>query len=242
MKFIIALFVAMLCIPAQAFTIIASGQSNMCGRGTFGPSPLTADSRVTVWNNANELVNDGDAFISVPNFSNPPWYSGAANNLALWFADSAAVELDTDVKLVLVCRGSRSLETWMPGGEMYVALKRIYQLTGEPPADVFLWHQGESDIGESGCWYKTRLLRLLANMRADGLLAYDAPTIIGTIAEDGADIQAEIDFNTNLYNLATDHPDIFFINLDGTPLYDTKHFSGQGLYDGGQEYWGKYPQ
>lgn len=215
----------------------------MCGRGLGGPSPLTADARVQVWNNANELIDDGNAFIPVPDFSNPPWgmdrWAGA-NNLALWFADSAAQELNTDVRLVLVCRGARSLDSWMPGSEMYVAMKRIYELTGEPPADVFLWHQGEADTDQSACWYKTRFLRLLAYMRADGLLKYDAPAIVGSIVASGDDQAFETAFNNTLYSLASDHPDILYVNTSGTPLEYADHFDGQGLHDIGVEYWDKY--
>lgn len=232
----------LLSFPAHALTILATGQSNACGRGTGGPSPLTANPLVQVWNNANELISDGNAFIAVPGFGNPPWHSGGANNMFLWFAHKAASELNTDVRLVLVCRGARSLETWGEGGELYTAMKRIYQLTGDPPADVFLWHQGESDIDESACWYKTKFLNLLARMRADGLLKYDAPAIVGTIAEDGEDLAAEIAFNNNLYDLALAHPDILFVNADDIPLHDTKHFSGWGLYHLGIKYWDKYAQ
>jgi hypothetical protein len=241
MKYIIALLFS-LSLPSHALTILASGQSNMCGRGTGGPSALTADSRVLVWNNANELINDGNAFISVPDFGNPPWHSGGANNLALWFAHKAASEMEQEVRLVLVCRGARSLETWGAGQEMYEAMERIYLSTGEPPADVFLWHQGESDIDESACWYKTKFLNLLSRMRADGLLKYDAPAIVGTIAEDGDDLSLEIEFNSNLYDLATAHPDILFVNADGLGLHDTKHFSGWSLYQLGIMYWEKYSQ
>lgn len=243
MRKICLILLLLLLTPAHAFTVGASGQSNMCGRGLNGPSPLTADARVQVWNNTNELIDDGNAFIPVPDFSTPPWgvdrWAGA-NNLALWFADAAAQELNTDVKLVLVCRGARSLQEWMPGGEMYTAYKRIYLSTGQPPADVFLWHQGESDIDESACWYKTRFLRLLAIMRADGLLKYDAPAIIGSIVIGAPNADLKTTFNNTLYSLAMDHPDILYVNTSGASLHDINHFSGPGLYVVGRLYWDKY--
>jgi hypothetical protein len=121
-------------------------------------------------------------------------------------------------------------------------MKRIYQLTGEPPADVFLWHQGSSDIDMSSCSYKLKFLNLLARMRADGLLAYNAPAIVGTIVEEGEYEALEIAFNANLYNLANDHPDILFVNADDIATSDPQHFSGWGLYHLGLRYWDKYAQ
>lgn len=244
MKYVL-IFLFLICSPAQALTIIASGQSNMCGRGVGGPSPLTSSPLVRVWNNANELANDGNAFIAAPDFSNPPWgmdrWAGA-NNLALWFAHKAAAELNEEVRLVLVCRGGRSIDTWDSNQETYTAMKRIYLSTAEPPADVFLWHQGESDIDMSTCAYKLNFLSLLARMRADRILKHDGPAVVGTIVEDGEDLAQEIAFNTSLYNLATEHPDILFVNADGLSLHDTKHFGGWSLYHLGIKYWDKYAQ
>lgn len=234
--YIYAICLLALSAQAHALTILASGQSNMCGRGIGGPSPLTADSRVQVWNNVNELVSDGTAFISVPDFANPPWYHGGANNLALWFADAAARELGEDVKLVLVCKGAQPISLWRSDGEMYLAIKRIYQLTGLPPADVFLWHQGESNSTTAQCTYKLEFLNLLSRLRADGILAYNAPTIVGELRKASAS-----DTSAALRQLATAHPDILFADADGIPDFDGTHFTGQGLYEFGLRYWEKYP-
>ncbi len=219
--------------------ILASGQSNMCGRGTGGPSPLTANPLVQVWNNENELISDGNAFIAVPDFSHPPWgmdrWTGA-NNLALWFADAAADELNEPVNLVIVCKGSQSISHWSATGDMYLATKRIYQLTGLPPADVFLWHQGESDKTQTDVsLYKLAFLNLLARLRADGLIKYDAMTLVGEIRKDDA---AHI--NLALNNLGSSHPDITFVHSDGIADYDGTHYTGQGLYEFGLAYWERF--
>lgn len=225
----------------MTLNILASGQSNMAGRGTGGPSPLTANPLVQVWNNVNELGSNGTEFISPPDFGNSPWYS-TANNLALWFADAAATALNETVNLVLVAKGSQSISHWSSTGDMYAEMKAVYQLTGLPPADVFLWHQGESDRETSGCAYKLSLLNLMARLRADGLLAYDAPTLAGAIVVGGDNSDLETEFNSNLNNLAADHPDLLYVNTSGLGLHDNVHFSGQGLYDLGLRYWDKYAQ
>src|SRR5690349_5440754 len=66
---------------AEILKILATGSSAISGYGTGGPSPLTCDSQVQVWNNTNELGADGTEFIAPPDFGNPPWHSGGGNNM-----------------------------------------------------------------------------------------------------------------------------------------------------------------
>lgn len=216
--------------------ILATGQSNMAGRGTGGPSPLTANPLVQVWNNANELGSDGNAFITPPALGNAPWHSSGANNLSLWFAHAAANELNEPVYLVLIAKGSQSISHWSPTGDMYEAIKRIYALTGLPPADVLLWHQGESDkTMPDSCPYKVAFLNMLSRLRADGIISYTAPALVGEIRKDDA---AHI--NLALNNLGSSHPDINFVHSDGLPDYDGTHYTGQALYEFGLRYWDKF--
>lgn len=229
--------VILLLFPLQvdALNIIASGQSNMCGRGTGGPSPLTADTRVKVWNNANELVSDGNAFISVPDFGSPPWRSGGANNLALWFADAAAKNLATDVNLVMVCKGGQSITEWTPDQEMYQALVRNYKATNLPPADVFLWHQGESDKNMAPCTYRLRLLNIISRLKYGGVLAHNALTIVG-----GLRYSLASDIDKALEDTATYNPAVRYVSVTGLQDFDGIHFTGQALHELGVKYWEKF--
>ncbi len=220
---------------SQALNILASGQSNMCGRGTGGPSPLTANPLVSVWNNANYLVSDGDAFISPPALGNPPWTDNGGNNLALWFADAAADTLNEEVNLILVCKGSQSINEWGIDDPMYGAVVRIYQATGLPPADVMLWHQGEADSTMTSCNYKLRLFNLVARLRAAGVLAYTAPVIMGELRYAPAQ-----PINQALANIPTGQPDMYFVEADGLPDFDDVHYTGQALHDFGLRYWDAY--
>lgn len=222
---------------AYAFTIVGSGQSNMCGRGVDGPSPLTADSHVKVWNNTNELVSDGNAFIVVPDFGNPPWHLGGGNNLALWFADAAARELNTDVNLMVVCKGGQSISQWQEGQEMYEALVRNYRASGLPAADVFLWHQGEADKNMAPCTYRLRLLNLISRLRNEGVLAYGAPTIVGELR-----YAAAATINTALEDTAIYNPDVRYVHADGLADFDGTHFTGPSLRNLGLRYWDAYSQ
>jgi hypothetical protein len=219
---------------AQALNVYATGQSGMVAVGVGGPSPTTADSRVKVWNN-DGIVTDGDALISPPALGNPPWHSGGGNNPAVWFADAAAVNLGTDVNLVVVAKGSQSITKWESAGPMYQASKRIYQLTGLPPADVMLWHQGETDKNMGTCEYRLRLSNLIAQLKGEGIIAHDAYILLGELRYDDAE-----DISEAMEQMAVVRPDIGFVHIDNLPDYDGIHLTGSANPQFGVRYFEEY--
>lgn len=227
--------VILLASNTHALNILATGQSNMCGRGVGGPSALLADPRVMVWNNTNELGNDGTQFISVPDFGNPPWHYSGANNLALWFADAAAQELNEDIKLVVVCKGDTSVVDWAAGGTMYNEIRAVYALTNLPPADVLLWHQGGSDAGMDPTYYKYMFMSAIHGLTIDSLIATDAVVIVG-----GNRSSAAAAINDALKGMAERHDYIMYTQQGGLNDFDGRHFTGQSLYDFGLRYWANY--
>jgi hypothetical protein len=239
MKRLFIFLFLMVATNAWGFTVLASGQSNMCGRGSGGPSPITADSRVKVWNNTNELIADGTAFIDPPDFGSPPWHSSGANNLAIWFADAAAKALNNEVRLVLVCKGGQPISEWHPTQEMYQATVLNYLASGLPPADVFLWHQGESDKNTNPCNYKVKLSSLLSSLKNDGIVAHHAKMLVGELIYSEASL-----INEALEQMGTGVTDTYmrFVQADGLASYDGTHFTGQALHDLGLEYWERYNQ
>ena len=233
----IRVLLLLLFIPsAHAFTILGTGTSNLGGRGIGGPSALTANPLVQVWNNTNDLGQNGDSFISVPAFGNPPWHSSGANNFPLWFADAAADSLNQPVNLVIVAKGSQSITKWRRNEVMYDELSQVYQLTELPPADVFIWNQG-ADIEMSACTYKLEFLALIARLRYDGIIAYDAVILVGDVRNSEAQHIA-----TALSQLGSTHPEIKFVSDDGLPDFDGVHYTGQALHDFGLRYWERYSQ
>lgn len=222
--------------------ILSSGQSNAVGKGTYGKSPLYADSRVLVWNNANQVNDVGDSFISPPDFSNDPWDPLGGNNLFVWFADRAAKELNTDVKLMTVAQSALGISYWDPTGSanMYTRIVANHSAAGIDPADVFLWHQGESDgtayDNTPPADYKTAFLAVIAAMKTDGVLAADAVVIVGELR-----MASAAGINAALQELASENEFIYFASAGGLNTYDGVHYEGASLYDFGyNRYWGEY--
>ncbi|WP_456489620.1 sialate O-acetylesterase [Marinobacter nauticus] len=223
--------------------VLALGQSNMSGRGSGGRSPLECDSRVEVWNNTNELGADGTAFISPPDFGNSPWDANGGNNLALWFCHRAAQELQTDVRLVLVSKGGTTLAEWGPSGIMYTEASGVHSASGLGPADVLLWHQGESDRPSSNggtgippADYKTNFLAMLSSLKNDGLLAANAPAIVG-----GLYLPTAGNIDTALQELANENDGVYYAGITDLKTSDGIHFAGASLYHlGFYRYWNQY--
>lgn len=216
-------------------TVLASGQSNMCGRGPGGPSPVTADRRVTVWNNENELGEDGTEFISPPDFGNAPWGIGrweGANNLAVWFADKAAKELERRVNLVLVCKGGRGLDSWDIDQDVYHEILNVYRLSNSPPADYFLWHQGDLSFTWTKEEYRESFLGLIDNLKSDGILSENVQVIAGGLARDEAE-----HINELFRELSEEYDYIHFASAEGLETMDGVHFTGESLYKFGPKYW-----
>lgn len=226
------------------FKVLATGQSNMLGRGFGGESPIKADSRVQVWNNRNEVSSTvGDAFIAPPAFGDRPWEeTNDANNPAIWFCDRAAKELDDEVRLVFVAQGGRPISRWARGDTLYNNIENSYTASGLDPADVLLWAQGESDGTCASCTnigkaaYKSAFLTVVSNLRQDGFLAQDAPVIIGEIRW----FEAQ-DINEALIELAQENANIFFAPSEGMRDYDDVHYEGASLVHLGRyRYWEQY--
>lgn len=221
--------------------VLCTGQSNAIGRGIKGPDPTTANPKVTVWNNQNEVDSAGTQFIAPPTFANNPWSSNGGNNFGLWFCDRAAKELREDIRYTLVADGGESIAAWDKAtGFMYARMVSVFNAQGQEPADVLLWHQGENDGGVlTTAQYKAAFLDVIANFRADGLLAADAPVITGELSE--LNDPANADINLAFTELAAEDPLTYFALADGLQIYDGVHYTGASLYAFGRfRYWDKY--
>lgn len=203
----------------------------MVGLGTGGTSPLECNQRVKVWNNTNQLGDNGTGFISPPDFGSPPWSANGGNNLALWFAHHAAEH--SYVNLVVVAKGGVPISSWEDGQPVYQEIIDVYSLTAQPPADIFLWHQGESDWFRSTKEeYKTKFLDLISRLKADGILAERATVIVGELRDERAG-----HINEALVELANENDDIFFVSSEGLDDYDGVHYTGEALCEFGLRYY-----
>lgn len=212
--------------------VFASGQSNAIGRGTGGPDWSTIDSRVRVWDNANPLGANGTAWrtAAVARSTYGTFENTNRNNFGVWFCHRLAQIRDEDVDMTIVARGGTEIEAWQPGGSqpMLQECIDVYAATGQAPAHVFLWHQGESNVLTSPSTYKADFLALVANLTTAGVIDANTIIILGGLSED---TQARIDFNNNvLRELADENAQVFYANSSGLSSYDGTHFTGGGLY------------
>ncbi|MEX4006955.1 sialate O-acetylesterase [Neoaquamicrobium sediminum] len=217
--------------------VFVSGQSNALGRGFAGPDWSAIDSRVRVWNNVNPLGLNGSAFVSAPAARIAGTFQlEDRNNAAVWFAHRLAIVRDDDVDVTLVARSGAPISNWAPGEATYPLLQEcidVYAATGQPPADVFMWHQGESDVFAASATYRSAFLDLLANLTAADVIDSNTIVIVGGLLEDNS---SRIDFNNNaLKALAAENAQIYYSSSAGLTSEDEVHFDGNSLYYMGVE-------
>lgn len=212
--------------------IVGSGQSNCIGRGKGGPSFSGLSSRVRVWNNENPLGADGTAFV-VPTEASPTFDPNGANNLGVWFCNSLALLLNDDIRYTMIARGGSGIGSWTPGAStgMLQEMIDVWGATAQPPADIFIWHQGEANDEQDFAYYNPRWVGLVSDLTNAGVINASTIIIVGGLCQD---TPARINFNnTVLKQLAANDPRLFYADSDGLTSYDGTHFTGQSLYTHG---------
>ena len=123
---------------------LASGQSNMVGRGAGGAS--TFSSLLKVWNNENDLTDLtalGNAWVS-PNLSQDP-FVGGKNNLAVHAANQIALTTGEQVRLIIVAKGNTSIGQWFSASirqPMLYRISAVLAAANVTAVNGFWWHQG----------------------------------------------------------------------------------------------------
>lgn len=213
-------------------TILAMGQSNAVGRGTAGA--FSIDPGVLVWNNANDRSDQlqlGTQFVA-PNRAAPPFVNNC-NNMFVQAANYLARELDDDVRLIIVARGSQNISQWMnevgAAGPMYTRMRAVTQAAGIASVDAFWWHQGEED-NNAPQQYATKWQHLLNAMKGVGIINDGTPIVVGETSPINPAI------NTILEGLAGSDARCGFARLRNLPITDRVHFSGAGLVQAGWQF------
>lgn len=210
--------------------VFASGQSNMLGRGTGGPAFSGVSANVRVWNNINPLGANGTAFVTASAAQAAGVFQDTdKNNLAVWFCDKLARTQGDTVDLTLVALGGAQIAYWDPAEvtwPMFNECVSVWTATGQGPADVFLWHQGEADISTPSTSYMAQFQALVQNLINAGVLKESTRIILGGIAEDTA---ADLAFNYNSLLPLCGSGTTYATSYQLTTT-DTAHFTGQGLY------------
>ena len=206
--------------------VFASGQSNAMGRGTGGPNWATVSPDVRVWNNINPLGDNGTAFVTAAEAKALGTFQYTdRNNIFVWFCDKLARTLFEPVDLTMVARGGSTLSLWHPDEQTYPMLQEciaVWAATGQAPADVFVWHQGESDVPNPESYIEA-FAALLANLKAGGVIDDNTIVIVGGLVENSAE---RVLFNRNVLMKL---PGTVYARSYGLPVYDGNHFTAHAM-------------
>lgn len=175
--------------------ILAAGQSNMIGKPSVNPPDFsTVSPSVRVWNNVNPLGAIGTAFVSAAEARAGGTFEHTdRNSLSPWFADKLARTQFESVDLTVVARGGSKIEFWSPAEPLYPMLahtQAVWAATGQGPADIFLWHQGESNLPSPPANYQGKFEAMLSDLTAAGVISASTLILIGGIMEASKDCAA----------------------------------------------------
>lgn len=202
----------------------------MLGRGTGGPSLSGVSSNVRVWNNVNPIGANGTAFVTASAAQTARTFERTdCNNHAVWFCDKLARTQFDSVDLTLVALGGASISMWSPSEATYPLLQEsiaVWGATGQTPADVFLWHQGEADTELEVEVYADAFEAMVANLIAGGVLSDETIILLAGTAEETA---ARVAFNKSVLLPLAARPSRAYAHSYGLPTTDGHHFTGDGL-------------
>lgn len=212
--------------------VFVSGQSNALGRGSGGPAWSAIDSRVRVWDNVNPLGTNGSAWrtAAIARSTYSTFENADRNNAAVWFCSRLAAYANDNIDMTIVARGGTLISGWAPGGGvgMLEECLAVYAATGQAPAHVFVWQQGESNATTAVNTYRDAFLELLSSLQSSGVIDANTLVILGGTPEDSED---RVSFNRNTYAaiMAADSRCVI-ARSDGLQTYDNLHFTGDALY------------
>lgn len=215
--------------------VFASGQSNSLGRGTGGPAFSGVSASVRVWDTINPLGALGTSWVTAAVAQAGGTFENTdRNNAAVWLCDQIARTVFDDVDLTLVARGGTAISQWAPGAPvpMLDQCLDVWSATGQGPAHVMVWQQGEGDhISTPADSYMEQFLALLGNLQAGGVIDTSTIVIVSGIAPTDAGRYA---YNANaLYALQMKDPRCFYSSTYLAATSDNVHFTGPALYDMG---------
>lgn len=210
--------------------VFMSGQSNALGLNSGGPAWSTVSSDVRVWNNINPLGANGTAFVTAAAAQAAGVFDYTDhNNFGPWFCDKLARTKSTPVDLTAVVRGASTIQRWSPDEVEFPMLQEcidVWAATWQGPADVFLWHQGESNTGTDHAVYSELFEELVLNLTAGGVIDENTLILIGGLVGSNANKE---NFNTGALQRLAIQPRRAYANSYLIPTSDGTHFTGDGL-------------
>ncbi len=209
--------------------VLASGPSNMMGRGPGGDWNMLTSLKV--WNNRNELdglTDLGSSFIPTKRGAVP--FHGQDNCLGVQAANFIAQQTSEQVRLVLTGHGGYGISHWHDGttrGPQLLRMSAILARARVIHADYFLWLGGGQGITVEG------FMGMVTALRTDRVIGNFTPIVIGTVSPQ------YVDENATVREIAAGDPAIRLAELDGIPtLEDDIHVTGPGCVTSGLIYAG----
>lgn len=218
--------------------VLISGQSNAWGASAPFQGDTTGNDNVQAWNGASwvRATINQIPFRCAANNPTFPVYSGS-NNFGLHFAKYLQSDKGGIVRLVLVPFDGNSISQWIPSGSTnFTAITNAISSAGVEKIDYFLWHQGESDNGQTGAYYNLKFDTLKIQLRAQSWFPANTPIIVGGLLVGGA--QSAQAAALAKYDYGTD-PFVAYATSAGLTNngIDNLHFGGSSLVELGLRYY-----
>lgn len=224
-------------------SILLIGQSNMAGRGFASEVEPIENPKIKVMRNGRWW----GMYVPV----NPDRVT-AGVNLAESFADLYANEHDVEVGLIPCADGGTCLDQWEVGGLLFdhaCYMAALAQRTSTIAA--VLWHQGESDCGDSAYPLYRQKLSVIMEAFRKKLGLYDVPFLLGGLGDfvesyrgkdgTGYHFANSPRINEALLSYAHDTPMTGFVSAEGLGSNpDGLHFSAGALREFGVRYYEEF--
>lgn len=212
--------------------VFASGQSNALGRGTGGPAFSGVSSSVRVWDTVNPLGALGTGWVNAATAQAGGTFENTdRNNAAVWLCDRIARTAFDTVDLTLVARGGTAISQWAPGAPvpMLDQCLDVWAATGQAPAHVMTWQQGEGDhLSTPAPSYIDQFIALLGSLEDGGVIDRNTIIIVSGIAPSDA---ARYAYNeTALGRLQLADRRCVYSSPFLAETSDNVHFTGPALY------------
>jgi hypothetical protein len=197
--------------PKDTIYVLASGQSNMLGSCPADEKPDAVFSEI--W--------DGTAWVKSSLSISSQYSPQGNNNIAHSFILNAEKH-GYFVRLIIQADGGEPIAEWQGAGTVqFDSIQGKFNDSGMPPADVFLWHQGENDAGS--LTYESDFLSLLSFFRSADFLKDNAISIVGETFVASAPLSAIRSLSSQ------DVGKIGVVSATGLTSCDGVHFDGKSI-------------
>ncbi len=230
------------------FVLVAGGQSNMFGSGQGGDTAIDPNVMAYDYINGEIVVADYDAAPAGGTGIKPE--GTTYNNLYFPLANDLAAELDRPVLVVTHAVPGTTMSMWNEDEadpeagalwrDLNTDVENALTAIGQDKADLFVWHQGESDFTMDPAQYEQEFMEFVAQVRATEWGGDDLAFLAGELSRQGDNYH----MNEALQNIETTEtdPNLGFVSSVGITTFGTNniHFDGEGLVEFGHRYFDAY--